>query len=133
MRLRGITMQVHKGEIFGLLGPNGAGKSTLVKIMMTVVKPTRVKGTMLDHAIGHKPTLARVGYLPEHHRMPQYLTGGQALHFYGALGGVDQGGAQEALRGAAGGGEHDGVGGEEGFIVFQGDAAADRIGAVVDE
>ena len=76
---------MHRGEIFGLLGPNGAGKSTLVKIMMTVVRPTTVKGTMLGSPIGHKPTLARVGYLPEHHRMPQYLTGAQVLDFYGAL------------------------------------------------
>src|SRR6185369_15224817 len=83
--LQGISMQVHKGEVFGLLGPNGAGKSTLVKILMTVIKPTRAQGTMLGHAVGHKATLQRVGYLPEHHRFPEYLTGGQVLDFYGAL------------------------------------------------
>ena len=88
--LRGITMQVHKGEVFGLLGPNGAGKSTLVKIMMTVVRPTAANGTMLGAPIGHKPTLARVGYLPEHHRFPRYLTGHQALDFYAALARVDR-------------------------------------------
>jgi len=86
--LRGINMQVHRGEVFGLLGPNGAGKSTLVKIMMTVVRPTRAEGTMLNRPIGHKPTLGRVGYLPEHHRLPPYLTGEQILHFYAALAGV---------------------------------------------
>lgn len=79
--LRGIQMQVRPGEIFGLLGPNGAGKSTLVKIMMTVVRPTRAAGTILGRPIGHKPTLARVGYLPEHHRFPSYLTGRQAWSF----------------------------------------------------
>jgi ABC-2 type transport system ATP-binding protein len=83
--LRGVEMQVRRGEIFGLLGPNGAGKSTLVKLMMTVVRPTRIEGTLLGRAIGHKPTLGRVGYLPEHHRMPSYLTGAQALDYYGAL------------------------------------------------
>lgn len=83
--LRGIEMQVHPGEIFGLLGPNGAGKSTLVKIMMTVVRPSRVDGLMLGKPIGHKATLRRVGYLPEHHQMPKYLTGRQVLEFYGAL------------------------------------------------
>lgn len=83
--LRGIEMQVHPGEIFGLLGPNGAGKSTLVKIMMTVVRPTRADGTMLGRPIGHKATLGRVGYLPEHHRFPQYLTGAQVLDFYAAM------------------------------------------------
>jgi len=88
--LRGVTMQVHPGEIFGLLGPNGAGKSTLVKIMTTVVRPTRADGTVLGKPVGHKATLARVGYLPEHHRFPKYLTGAQVLDFYGAMANVDR-------------------------------------------
>jgi len=88
--LQGIQMQVRPREIFGLLGPNGAGKSTLVKIMMTVVRPTRAEGTILGRPIGHKPTLARVGYLPEHHRFPPYLTGRQALEFFAALAKVDR-------------------------------------------
>jgi len=86
--LRGIEMRVRRGEIFGLLGPNGAGKSTLVKILMTVISPTKADGLILGKPVGHKPTLARVGYLPEHHRFPEYLTGGQVLDFYGALCGV---------------------------------------------
>src|SRR5262249_25089230 len=61
------------------------GKSTLVKIMMTVVHPSRCEGTLLGDPIGHKPTLARVGYLPENHRFPRYLTGRQTLDFFGAL------------------------------------------------
>jgi ABC-2 type transport system ATP-binding protein len=40
---------------------------------------------MLGRPIGHKRTLARVGYLPEHHRFSEYLTGAQVLDFYGAL------------------------------------------------
>jgi ABC-2 type transport system ATP-binding protein len=83
--LRGIKMQVAPGEIFGLLGPNGAGKSTLVKIMMTVIRPTRAEGTLLGQRLGHKPTLARVGYLPEHYRVPRYLTGRQVLEFFAAM------------------------------------------------
>src|SRR5512143_1147766 len=83
--LRGIEMRVHRGEIFGLLGPNGAGKSTLVKVLMTVIRPTRCEGTMLGRPVGHKGTLKRVGYLPEHHQFSGYLTGAQVLDFYGAL------------------------------------------------
>jgi len=86
--LRGIEMRVARGEVFGLLGPNGAGKSTLVKILMTVIRPSACKGTMLGHAVGHKSTLARVGYLPEHHRFPAYLKGGQVVDFFGAMGKV---------------------------------------------
>jgi ABC-2 type transport system ATP-binding protein len=83
--LRGISMQVRRGEVFGLLGPNGAGKSTLVKILMTVISPTQCKGTLLGDPVGRKETLRRVGYLPEHHRFSDYLTGAQVLDFYGAM------------------------------------------------
>ena len=86
--LQGVSLQVRRGEVFGLLGPNGAGKSTLIKIMMTVVRPTAASGTLLGERVGHKPTLARVGYLPEHHRFPRYLTGRQTLEFFAALSGV---------------------------------------------
>jgi len=88
--LRGVALRVRAGEVFGLLGPNGAGKSTLVKIMMSVVRPTRASGTLLGQPIGHKPTLARVGYLPEHLRLPPYLTGRQAVEFFAALARVDR-------------------------------------------
>jgi ABC-2 type transport system ATP-binding protein len=88
--LQGVNMRVGRGEVFGLLGPNGAGKSTLVKIMMTVVRATRAEGTILGHPVGHKPTLSRVGYLPENHRFPRYLTGRQVLEFFAALAKVDR-------------------------------------------
>ena len=83
--LRDIDMRVHRGEIFGLLGPNGAGKSTLVKILMTVIRPTTCRGLMLGKPVGDKHALRRVGYLPEHHRFPEYLTAAQLLDYFGAL------------------------------------------------
>ncbi len=86
--LRGVNIQVGRGEIFGLLGPNGAGKTTLVKIMMTVVRPTHALGTLLGRPMGHRGKLARTGYLPEDHRFPGYLTGAQLLDYYAALGKV---------------------------------------------
>lgn len=88
--LRGIEMQARRGEVFGLLGPNGAGKSTLVKIMLTVVRPTHAAGTILGSPIGTKSVLARVGYLPEKHRFPEYLSGRQVIEFAGAMSGVDR-------------------------------------------
>ncbi|MBY0262076.1 MAG: ABC transporter ATP-binding protein, partial [Phycisphaerales bacterium] len=66
-------------------GPNGAGKSTLVKIMMTVIRPTTCVGTMLGQPVGNKSALRRVGYLPEHHKFPDYLTAAQVLDYFGAL------------------------------------------------
>ena len=86
--LKGISMRIQQGEVFGLLGPNGAGKSTLVKILMTIIKPSRCQGTVLGHPVGSLQVLRRVGYLPEHHRFPNYLTGAQVLDFYAAMGEV---------------------------------------------
>lgn len=88
--LRDVSLRVNRGAVFGLLGPNGAGKSTLVKIMMTIVRPTAAAGTVLGRSVGDKGTLARVGYLPEHHRFPRYLTGRQTLEFFAALSNVDR-------------------------------------------
>lgn len=88
--LRGVEMRVNRGEVFGLLGPNGAGKSTLVKIMMTVIRPSVCTGTVLGQRVGHKPTLARIGYLPEHHRFPEYLTARQVLGHFAAMSGLDR-------------------------------------------
>ncbi|MFN7021595.1 MAG: ABC transporter ATP-binding protein [Phycisphaerales bacterium] len=88
--LRGIEMRVRRGEIFGLLGPNGAGKSTLVKILMTIIRtsPSECRGVMLGRPVGVKDVLTRVGYLPEHHRFPDYLNGTQVLDFFGAMSNV---------------------------------------------
>ena len=88
--LRGVSLDVPRGCVFGLLGPNGAGKSTMVKILTTIISATECEGTMLGQPIGHKPTLGRIGYLPEHVRFPSYLTGGQVLEYVGGLCGVSR-------------------------------------------
>ncbi len=84
--LRGVSMDVPRGSIFGLLGPNGAGKSTLVKILITAVKRSGGSGTLLGQPIGRKDALTKVGYLPEHHNLPKHLTGRQVIEFFGAMG-----------------------------------------------
>ncbi len=95
--LRGIDLDVHRAEVFGLLGPNGAGKSTLVKILTTIIRPSRCDGTLLDRPVGHKPTLRNVGYLPEHARFPEYLTGRQILSSAAAMTGVPAADARERI------------------------------------
>ena len=87
--LRGLSLQVAEGSVFGLLGPNGAGKSTLVKILTTIIRATECEGTMLGHPIGHKQTLRQVGYLPEHARFPSYLSGRQVIEYALNLSGVE--------------------------------------------
>ena len=83
--LAGVALQVPRGTVFGLLGPNGAGKSTLVKSLLTIVRPSECRGTMLGQPIGHRRSLAKVGYLPEHARFPDYLTGRQIIDYSAGL------------------------------------------------
>ena len=89
--LAGVSLKVPKGSVFGLLGPNGAGKSTLVKSLLTIVRPTKCRGSMLGEPIGHRQTLGKVGYLPEHARFPDYLTGRQIIAYSAGLAKVPSG------------------------------------------
>ncbi len=131
--LNDIAMHVRRGEIFGLLGPNGAGKSTLVKIMMTVIRPTHVEGTILGKPVGHKPTLARVGYLPENHRFPKYLTGRQTLEFFGGTGRGGSADGPPTLRRIARNRRHDRGGRKENLHLLQRHVATHRPGTGDDE
>lgn len=93
--LGGVSLTVPRGAVFGLLGPNGAGKSTMVKSLLTIIRPTECRGRMLGKPIGDRATLAKVGYLPEHARFPEYLTGREVIGFSAGLAGV---GAAETRR-----------------------------------
>lgn len=89
--LKGVSLEVDRGEIFGLLGQNGAGKTTLIKTLLGVIKPTNGHATLLEQPAGTASVRRRVGYLPEDHRFPDYHTGASLLDFYGALLGVPAG------------------------------------------
>jgi ABC-2 type transport system ATP-binding protein len=96
--LRGVTLDVAPGEIFGLLGRNGAGKTTLVKILLDLVRPTR-GATRLLGVPSHVPAArSEVGYLPEDHRFPDYHTAESALCFYGGLSGLGGARLRERAR-----------------------------------
>ena len=86
--LAGVSLLAPKGSVFGLLGPNGAGKSTLVKSLLTIIRPTECRGTLLGKKIGDRATLAKVGYLPEHAKFPDYLTGRQVIAYSAGMAGV---------------------------------------------
>jgi ABC-2 type transport system ATP-binding protein len=83
--LKGLTLKVEPGMIFGLLGQNGAGKTTLIKILLGVINATDGDAELLGLPAGSADVRRRVGYLPEDHRFPEYHTGASLLDFYGAL------------------------------------------------
>jgi ABC-2 type transport system ATP-binding protein len=83
--LKGVSLSVDRGEIFGLLGQNGAGKTTLIKILLGITKASFGEAKLLDEPAGVAAVRKRVGYLPEDHHFPDYHTGFSLLDYYGAL------------------------------------------------
>lgn len=88
--LQGVSLQIPRGTIYGLLGPNGAGKTTLIKILLGIARRTSGHAEVLGLPAGSRAARARIGYLPEHHRIPQHLTGATALEYYGGLSGLSR-------------------------------------------
>jgi len=86
--LKGVSLNVPRGTIYGLLGPNGAGKTTLIKILLGIVRKTGGSASVLGHVAGSHAARREMGYLPENHRIPSHLTANTALEYYGALSGL---------------------------------------------
>ena len=87
--VKGLTLQVEPGEVFGFLGPNGAGKTTSIKMLLGLVAPTSGSASLLGAPIGDRATLARVGFLPEHFRFQEWLTAAEFLQLNGELLGME--------------------------------------------
>jgi ABC-2 type transport system ATP-binding protein len=83
--LKGVSLRVERGEIFGLLGGNGAGKTTFIKTLLGIVRKNGGQATVLGFPAGDRRGRKLVGYLPENLRVPRHLTGLTALEFYGHL------------------------------------------------
>jgi len=83
--LKGVSLEVGAGEIFGLLGANGAGKTTLIKVLLGIIRSNGGTATVFGYPAGDRHSRARIGYLPESHRIPRHLTGYTALEYYGQL------------------------------------------------
>jgi len=83
-----LSLSVHRGEVFGFLGPNGAGKTTSLKMLLGLVAPTAGRATLLGAPVGDRRARARVGFLPEHFRFQDWLTGRELLRFHGRLFGL---------------------------------------------
>jgi ABC-2 type transport system ATP-binding protein len=86
--LKGVSLRVEKGQIYGLLGQNGAGKTTLIKILLGIVNKTDGDASLLGAPAGSASVRRRVGYLPEDHQFPNYHSGYSLMDFYGSLYGV---------------------------------------------
>lgn len=86
--LRGISFDIEKGELFGLLGPNGAGKTTTIKILATLLTPTRGTAMVLNMDVSREASKirSRINYAFGGDRGLYWrLTGRENLHYFSSL------------------------------------------------
>ncbi|HET7518124.1 MAG TPA: ATP-binding cassette domain-containing protein [Actinomycetes bacterium] len=88
--VRGVSLEVAEGEIYGFLGPNGAGKSTIVRILTTLLQPTSGSGAVLGHDVTAEPTTVRrlIGVALQEAGLDPKQTGRELLTLQGRLYGL---------------------------------------------
>lgn len=90
-----LSFQIRSGEIVGLLGPNGAGKTTTIRVLSTILPPTRGEFTLLGIPNSNPEEMrSLIGVLPEALGFPKPMTGEEYLIYIGRL----YGRSEEATR-----------------------------------
>jgi ABC-2 type transport system ATP-binding protein len=88
--VRGISLDVKRGEIFAFLGPNGAGKTTTIRMMVGILPPTGGSVTVEEFDVWGAPRAAKalIGYVPDTPILHEYLTAREFLWFMADLYGL---------------------------------------------
>jgi ABC-2 type transport system ATP-binding protein len=90
--VRGIDLEVGRGEVFGFLGPNGSGKSTTIRCLLGLLRPTagRISAFGLDAMRDGVAIRRRLAYVPGELRLPDRISGMDFVASIGRLrGGFD--------------------------------------------
>ncbi len=90
--VRGLTLEIKKGEVLGFLGPNGAGKTTTMKMLTCYLPPTSGTAKIFGHDIVDEPmeVRRRIGYLPEKNPLYQDMRVDEYLRFVADLKGMER-------------------------------------------
>ncbi len=88
--VKGISLKVMRGEVFGLLGPNGAGKTTTISMLTALLEPTGGKITIdgLDLQNSTHAVKAKLGLVPQEMALYMTLSARQNLMFFGRIYGL---------------------------------------------
>jgi ABC-2 type transport system ATP-binding protein len=90
--VRGLSMRVKRGEIYGFLGPNGSGKTTTIRMLCGLLTPDEGRGTCLGYDIRTQADQIKrqVGYMTQRFSLYQDLSVRENLEFVARLYGVPQ-------------------------------------------
>jgi ABC-2 type transport system ATP-binding protein len=85
--LRGVSLDVRQGEVYGLIGPDGAGKTTLIRILVTLLAPDAGRAIVNGKDAGRHVSYVRssIGYMPQRFSLYRDLTVEENLRFFGDL------------------------------------------------
>ena len=86
--VRGLDLEVKRGDVFGLIGPNGSGKSTTIKMILGLIRPTRGTVRLFGLDPRTKAARRRLGYLPELSHLHPFLTAEETVMYYAGLSGM---------------------------------------------
>jgi len=88
----GVDLTIPAGEIYGFLGPNGAGKSTLVRMLCTLLRPTRGRARVAGHDVAHHPEQVRlrIGVALQDAALDDRQTGRELLDLQARLYGLNR-------------------------------------------
>jgi len=92
-----VSLHVKPGEILALLGPNGAGKTTTIRMLASILKPTRGSAKIAGYDIAHEQEAVRsvVGLLTEQHGLYTRMRAAEYLDFFGSVYGIDSSAIQQ--------------------------------------
>ena len=84
--VRGISLQIPPGEVFGFIGPNGAGKSSTIRVLATLQSKFQGEVLVQGHDVRTEPHIVRqhIGYVPDFFGVYEDLTAREYLHFFAA-------------------------------------------------
>lgn len=88
--LKGISLEIGAGEVFGFLGPNGAGKSTTIKILTGQIRAAGGDARILGASVADPAARRKIGYLPENPAFYDFLTAREYLRFVGRTFALDE-------------------------------------------